>query len=85
MLYSEPDGVVQTLLSQRCHFVLPTVMDSGRTVSFMRNCVEKHGYRVHIVGVHVAESTGKRVWDMIQDVIIIIHLSTFRLFKLWRS
>ena len=60
LLYSSPDGVVQTLLAQRRHFVLATVADSERTLTFLRHCVEIHGYRPVLIGVHVEEDTAKQ-------------------------
>ena len=56
-LYSHPDGVVQSLLRDRCNFVLATVMDQDRTLQFLQCCVTKHHYRPYLIGVHVATDT----------------------------
>ncbi|KAJ1423201.1 hypothetical protein B484DRAFT_480776 [Ochromonadaceae sp. CCMP2298] len=55
VLYKFPGGVVGTLLAQRSHLVLPTVISEG-TVRFLRHCAGR-GYRLVLAGVHVRESS----------------------------
>ena len=57
-LYARPDGIVQTLLANRSSFALCTVVDNERTIKFIRDCVDKHGYHPILVGIHVAENIG---------------------------